>query len=255
RERRAAAVGSWRSRHRKERGRRARQRLARAADGFKPGAARSGVPSPGAQRGDLRKREIVARVAELAGDLDRLVVHGERRDVLLRHGAEDALDPLARAAAPRLQGMRREDADAVLVEEAEEEIVGREIGVEKLAGSARAHQHHRPAPGILLGLPGGRRGAAFLRQALEHDAAGAPSAGRGASDGQLDARLDLLRLAEVMVRALAESGALELDDALVAVGMLALVDGEGDVAGAEEARHRAGERGGARRSKRMIELF
>ena len=55
---------------------------------------------------------------------------------------------------------------------------------------------------------------------------------------ELEAGLQLLRLAEIVVHAFAQRRAVQLDDALVAVGVLALVDGEGEIAGAEQARHR-----------------
>jgi hypothetical protein len=40
------------------------------------------------------------------------------------------------------------------------------------------------------------------------------------------------------MHALGERGAGQLDDALVALGMLTLIDGEGEIAGAQQARHR-----------------
>src|SRR6478752_137353 len=56
-------------------------------------------------RRELLGRELVARVAELAGHGGDLVLL-HILDVLGREGAQDAGDALARAAAARLQAMR-----------------------------------------------------------------------------------------------------------------------------------------------------
>src|SRR5512146_2169446 len=85
-----------------------------------------GVSSTGAQGRDLVHLEGIARVAALAGDAALLALRRQLADILLRHGAQDPLNPLARAAAARLQRVRREDADPVLVEEAEQELVRRQ---------------------------------------------------------------------------------------------------------------------------------
>ena len=59
----------------------------------------------------------------------------------------------------------------------------------------------------------------------------------GAADRELDTRLDLLRLAEIVLRALGKGRAGKLDDPLITVGVLTLVDGEGDVARPDETRN------------------
>ena len=116
---------------------------------------------------------------------------------------------------------------------------GGKSGSTSSAGGRRAHQHHR-APPAVLDIVGDDRIAALGRHALQHQPAGAPARRRGPAraDRQLDAGLDLLRLAEIMLRAFGEGRAGQLDDALIALGVLALIDGEGDIAGAEQPRHR-----------------
>ena len=82
----------------------------------------------------------------------------------------------------------------------------------------------------------------FARQALDHQRAGAPArraAGIGhVRDRDLQRGLDLLALAEIMMDAFGQGAALQLDDALIALGMLALIDGQREIARAQEPRHR-----------------
>ena len=46
--------------------------------------------------------------------------------------------------------------------------------------------------------------------------------------------LDLLGLAEIVLGAFGQGRAGQFDDALIALGVLALIDGEGDIAGADQ---------------------
>ena len=178
-------------------------------------------------------------------------------DIVARQGAQHVLDPAARAATAGPERQRREDPDTILVEQTVEQVVGRQRRVGELGAGGAGHQRQRPAPAIVGGLELALLAIvveAFARQALQHQHAGAPAAIAG--DRQLDAGLELLGLAEVMMDAFDQGGAGQLDDALVALGMLALVDREGEVAGAEQARHReagAGA-GGQRRQPRGVEL-
>ncbi len=64
-----------------------------------------------------------------------------------------------------------------------------------------------------------------------------PSCGAGGcGGGQLETGLQLLGLLEIVLHALHQIGADQLDDALITLGVLALVDGEGQIAAAEQAR-------------------
>src|SRR5262249_61121288 len=95
--------------------------------------------------------------------------------------------------------------------------------------------------------------SSLRRHALEHQPTTAPTAAApGAPDRQLDPRLDLLRLPEIVLRAFGEGRAGELDDALIAVGILTLIDGEGNVARPDETGHRAHHRTGC--GERGLEL-
>ena len=64
-----------------------------------------------------------------------------------------------------------------------------------------------------------------------------PRAAGAASLGRDLMPVELLRLAEIVLDAFGQRGPVELDDALVALGVLALVDGEGEIAGAEQPGH------------------
>ena len=69
---------------------------------------------------------------------------------------------------------------------------------------------------------------------LEHECAGAPRAG-DMLGGELDRGCDLFGLTEIIMRAFAETRAFERYDALIAFGIRPLIDGEGEMSGAEQA--------------------
>ena len=113
----------------------------------------------------------------------------------------------------------------------------RQLGIDQLRRGCRAHQHHGPAPGI-LDIVGDHRITALRRHPLQHQPAGAPAAFRpGPRHRQLEPGLHLLGLAEIMLRALGQRVADQLDDRLVTLGILALIDGKGDVAAADQIGH------------------
>ena len=79
--------------------------------------------------------------------------------------------------------------------------------------------------------------AVLLGQALDHEGASPPAA-PFPRHGDADARLDLLGLAEIVVHRVDEAGSDNLDEALVAFGIRPLVDREGKMSGADQARRR-----------------
>ena len=148
--------------------------------------------------------------------------------------------------------MRVVDPHSLLVEQPVQQAVRRQVGIDQLLGGRRAHQDHRPPPPV-LDIIGDDRIAALGWDALQHQAAGPPSAaGSGAADRQLDPRLNLFGLPEIMVGTFGEGRSGELDDALVAIGVLALIDSEGNVPGADEQRDRWRGRPGT--GQRRLEL-
>ncbi len=91
-----------------------------------------------------------------------------------------------------------------------------------------------PALLALLGLLQALRARLLLRHLLENDRARAPLPGLVLAGGGGEGRGKLLRLAEVVLNRIVKARAAQLDDALVALGVGALVDGEGDVALAQK---------------------
>src|SRR4051812_36961608 len=86
------------------------------------------LPSSAFRLGEARQGlriEAVLPAAELAGD-QRLALGLEGGQLRLGHGAQHLLDALARAAAAGDQGMLAEDAHAVLMEQAEKQILGQQ---------------------------------------------------------------------------------------------------------------------------------
>jgi hypothetical protein len=86
---------------------------------------------------------------------------------------------------------------------------------------------------------------AHVRQELDQQAAGAPGLVRAVvarrhltGDRKPHISRDLLRLAEIGARHLVERLAVQFDNALIALGELALVDGEGERAIAKQVRRR-----------------
>ena len=115
---------------------------------------------------------------------------------------------------------------------------GDNSGIDQLARGGRAHQHHGAAPAV-LDIVGDDLVAALGRHPLQHQTAGPPGAVFArARHRQLDAGLDLLGLPEIMLGAFGQVRPGQLDDALIALGVLALVDREGDIAGADQRGHR-----------------
>ena len=134
--------------------------------------------------------------------------------------------------------MGTEHANLFFVEQPEQEAPRRQFGIDQLGRGGRRHQHHR-APPAILDIVGDDVRAALRRDALQHETAGAPGAvWARARRRQFDAGLDLLRLPEIVLGAFREVAADQLDDALIALGVLALIDREGDIAGADQFRHR-----------------
>ncbi len=119
--------------------------------------------------------------------------------------------------------------------------VARQSRVEHFPLGRRGHQDHCFSE-IILALFAVDIDAAGveLRHLLHHQGRRAPLADAPvftAPRHDLDAGRQLLGLAEIGVRAIGERGAFERHDALIALGMLALVDREGEPAVAEQARH------------------
>src|SRR5271157_211306 len=81
---------------------------------------------------DLRRVEHIPGATEFAGDGgDPLLGHVV--EFVCREGAQDGLDPLARAAAARFDRVRVVDAHAVLVKQPEQQPVRRQPGVDQFA--------------------------------------------------------------------------------------------------------------------------
>ena len=140
--------------------------------------ASSSVPC----RQERRDREVVPRVAELAGDLelavDLQVARAPPRPMRLEHG----LHPAARAAAFRCHAL------GLLTRARRPRGTGgrarRSPGCRGPAARGRCARHQRegPAPGVVGDL-GRHLGHVLLRQALQHDGAGAPAV-RGLAHGR-----------------------------------------------------------------------
>ena len=161
---------------------------------------------------------------------------GRQRDQYIFHLAR-------RTAATGLELLGRIGAHAILMKQPIKQAVHRQIGVNQFGRVGAGHQHHGAAPGVLVLLDGdiGRQAlTALKRQALNHQPPGPPGAARvrrGDGDGQ--AGVDLLGFAEISAGAIGQGGALESNDALVAFGMSALINGEGQIATAQQAGYRS----------------
>jgi len=193
--------------------------------------------------------EAKVDIAELAGH-DHLAADLHVGNLVAGQGAQDPLDAPARAAAAGRERTRLEDPDSLVVEQAVQQVVGRQCRVEQLPRRAARHEHHGAAPAILLIGRQGERHGLLLRQLLEQQSTGAPAA-LYPPGGELDRGLELLRLAEVVRQNLGQGLALKLDDALVALGVDALVDGEGHVALAHQGAG-AGRSSAGRREARLV---
>src|ERR1700722_15410765 len=97
-----------------------------------------GPPSTPSRRKsfDLVEREFVMGRAKFACDPD-LALDDEVAEILFRQGFEHMLDPLARAAAARLELLCRIDAHAILMEKAEEKRIRIELGRDELGIGGR----------------------------------------------------------------------------------------------------------------------
>src|SRR5579883_1055193 len=172
-----------------------------------------------AGRAHVNALEPIAGVAELAGDRYRSVRLAEALALVEGQRAQHAVDALARAPAFRAHRVSPEHAHAVLVEEPEQQILGREIGIGELAGCGRAHQDQRATPAVLQLLPRAQVFRAIpVGELLDQETAAAPRTLGAAFHRHLDAGRDLLGLTEIVMDALGERRALERDDALVALG-------------------------------------
>src|SRR5216684_3850917 len=209
---------------------------------------------PSRRLADLARLEHVGRVAELAGHRD-LAVLDHVVAVVLRKAAQHPFDPRPRARALRVQVPAAEHPYPALVEQPVEQLLGRDLRIEQLdvldGGDERAPldpgivlRRHldldplRHVAGIEVGLA---RPLRRPRQELQQEPAGAPPMPGAVrprphflGHGEAHAGRDLLGAEKILVRGMLEILALERDDALVAGGVRALVDGHGQMAMAEQ---------------------
>ena len=147
-----------------------------------------------------------------------------------------------------------EDAHAALVEQAIEQALAGDGGIDQLVILDGLDQRLGLDPGIVLGRrceivrgwPSGMSPGCEIglpqalrreRQELDHQAAGAIGVAAVLEllgHGEAHLRRDLLGLAEILMRRFLEALAFQRDDALIAAAVGALVDGHGEIAGAEK---------------------
>ncbi|NDH60697.1 MAG: rhodanese-like domain-containing protein, partial [Alphaproteobacteria bacterium] len=157
----------------------------------------------------------------------------EAADILAKRGYD------VRALKPGFPAL--EKAGAFGMEKAEQQLRAGERRVEHLLLGRRGHQDDSLAPVVLALLGVGIDPAGVeLGHLLDHQGRGAPVSDLAvlvAAGGDLYAGRQLLGLAEVHVGAVGERGPLERHHALVTLAVLALVDGEGEAALAEQLGH------------------
>ena len=164
------------------------------------------------------RRELVHRRAELAGD-DDLAVLDHVGAVVRREAFQHRRHRIARAGAARLQRQRLEHAHAALVEQAIEQPLAGEIGIDQFDVLDGRDQRLALDPGVVLGdrvrhVAFGRiarmqiglpRALRRLRQKLHENAAGAPAmlaalaAAKLLADRNPHPRRNLLRAQEIFV--------------------------------------------------------
>ena len=223
-------------------------------------------PTASLDRVELRRIELAVGAAELAGDADPAVVADHVGALLAAEPAQHASDALARAAA----GVAHSAAARTPSRRARG-TAGRAAARSTASDRpVRGPRPSRPAPwpptqasssaASRLERPSGaspgsrsacrRRSSDCGRNCTSSPPArqSVPLAGDVLGDRQPDQRRDLLGLAEILVRRLLEALAFERHDALVARRVRALVDGEGQMAVAEQlGRAEAGRRVAASR--------
>ena len=171
-------------------------------------------------------------IAELACH-DDIVIDRHVVQVFFWKAFEDAGEAGAGAAAAERQRPGAVDGDAFGMQQAVEQTVVRQVVVEEFVIGEGGGEGCGGVPAFVLrGVVQGRVDAAGAGDFFQDQGAGAPSV-RGPVAGEMDLAAELLTGFEVVQRHFGERAALDGDDALVAV-LLALVDGEGEVAGAEE---------------------
>ena len=128
-------------------------------------------------------------------------------------------------------------AHAFLVEEAIEQAIGAEFGIDNFFVTQRREQDRGARP-VFRGVAA----RVVASDALQKHAAGAPLhrfiARDGFTDGEADAGVGLLAIAEVVLGADGERFAVECDDALVGWRVGALVERQHQAASAEQRRGR-----------------
>ena len=175
--------------------------------------------------------------------------------VVLRKALEHGLDAVARARALRAHLAGAEHAHARLVKQPIDQPLAGDIRIDQLdildgleqgaalhPGVVLRHRMHFDAFRRIAGMEiGEARPLRRLRQELQHDAAGAPAMAGAAvfrtqflGHRQTHPRRDLLGAQEIFVRRVFQRAAIERDQALVAAGVGALVDGHGEMAFAEQ---------------------
>jgi len=112
------------------------------------------------ERRRVYRVNAVDAVAELAGDLDDALLGEHGIDLLAAERAQQALDALARAAAPERDRLGVEEPHALLVEQAVEQGLGRQP--QELRVAQGVGEHDRARPGIVF--------HAGARQALQQQA-------------------------------------------------------------------------------------
>src|SRR3990170_3292194 len=186
--------------------------------------------------------EAVAAVAELARH-PHLAVDHHVGQILGREAPEQFLDARLRAAAIIFQRNGAIGAHPLLVEEAIEQPVRRQHGIEQLVVLDRLGKSLGARP-VLLGegrLPP-NRAAALAGELLHEKPSGAPGPGPAARlagaimprHGKLDEGGELLGLSEIGIGGLGQAIALERHHALIALGLEPAVDGHGEMAVTEQ---------------------
>ena len=215
--------------------------------GAPPRPRQGALPPAGVRRSPDRRsvREVVAVAVEVfAVELEVLVAelagHGDGAvdahvvEVVGGEAFEDAGEAGAGAAAAIGEGAGAVGGDAFGVEEAVEQAFGGELVVEQFLVGHGAGQSEGGAPAFFLGgvVEFGVH-AALAGHFLQDESAGAPAC-VGVCAGEADGAAELFAGFEIVHRHVGEGGAFDRHDALVAIHVGALVDGEGEIAGAEQ---------------------
>src|SRR6185503_1294745 len=176
-----------------------------------------------------------ARRAEGAIDPDQAVVADHRLAFLGRETRDDRTHVVRVAAAAAAQRDRVDSAQLVLVmEQAPDELVERKLGVGQLL---RLHRSAKDGDVRPIGMIEPRvqplAPLLALRQVLKQQSPGEPMAA-ALFRGETHQARDLLGLGEITLRGVAEVLALERHDALVSFVRHRLVEGDREIAVAEQ---------------------